>query len=322
MRLTLEAVGLWCRGGDSGRAGVLGGRARWAVADLDVTFSRGITALVGPNGSGKTTLIRHLATSRAPARGSVIFENRRVDALGARQPDLRWYRARLGYMPQCFGLYPNLTQLQFVRYIAELKCIPAGERDAVAAAALTACGLDPAHDAPLGRRSEGERRRAALAAAVVGNPRVLLLDEPMASCDPVERARIRSMLRAMEDDVTCVVSASCIADVDGLCSEIVVLDQGRVVFAGPPDSLIEMARGSVFSGELSESPGPASIRDCVVTSWVQRGVGAVSARVVAAGAASLPGARANGGGWREAEPGLEEAYLWLRTFDSSTSYKG
>ena len=181
MRQMLEAVDLWCRAGALGWSGRADrtGCSRWALQGLDAAFPSGITAVIGPNGSGKTTLIRHLATSRAPARGSVHFEGRRVDARWASHADLTWYRAQLGYMPQQVGLYPNLTQAQFVHYIAELKGIPVGPRGAAIGAALRTCGLDPECDKPLGRKSEGTRRRAALAAALVGCPRVLLLRLPL-----------------------------------------------------------------------------------------------------------------------------------------------
>lgn len=281
--------------------------------------------MIGPNGSGKTTLIRHLATSRAPARGSVHFEGRRVDARWASHADLTWYRAQLGYMPQQVGLYPNLTQAQFVHYIAELKGIPVGPRGAAIGAALRTCGLDPECDKPLGRKSEGTRRRAALAAALVGCPRVLLLDEPMISCDPVERARIKSALRSMGTATTCVISASSIADVDRLCDELIVLDKGRIVFAGRPEDLVDMAQGSVFAGKLLDftlgqlnaaalsMPGPTpeptphrQTPELIVTGWVGRSNGA-EARLVVRSRDVLPSAAE--GVWREAEPSLEEAYL-------------
>ncbi len=341
VRQMLEAIGLWC----------LAGHSRWVIQGLDASFMPGITAVVGPNGSGKTTLIRHLATSRGPARGSVYFEGHRVDVRGASRVNLRWYRAQLGYMPQQFGLYPNLTQSQFVHYIAELKGIPASRRGEAVGAALHACGLEPGCDAPLGRMSEGERRRAAFAAAVVGCPRALLLDERMASCDPVERARMKRALRSMGPATTCLMSASSIADVDGLCDELMVLGEGRTVFAGRPGDLVDMARGSVFAGELHDltlgqlsasarsalkpAPGLASgpmthghALGFVVTSWTRRGkvggagqpVGQAAVRVAVKNSEALPNAAE--GGWREADPNLEEAYLWLRTFGSPSSYMG
>ncbi|MDD4336724.1 MAG: ABC transporter ATP-binding protein [Firmicutes bacterium] len=315
---------LWrCRSGPYAQS-KHGRSGRWAIEDVNHIFYPGITAVVGPNGSGKTTLLRTLATSLAPARGSVHFMGRRVDSAGASSADVRWYRSRLGYLPQSSGVYPNLSPRRFVRYIAELKALPAEDLEMHVNRALVDCGLQSCCGIPLSQCSEGERRRTVLAAAVVGSPEVIVLDEPMRSCDPVQRLGIRNMLRLQAErrNAICILSAPAISDLDGVCDELIVMDNGRVAFAGDPEDLRKAARGGVLFRLLEadecdrvidalRSPLPSS-RQPVVSSVLKRSGGQVAVRVVVDHSSAL--AEENRENWVEVEPTLEEAYLWFRTF--------
>ena len=318
MRLMRRRSGPYTRS-KQGRSG------RWGIEDVNHIFYPGITAVVGPNGSGKTTLLRTLATSLAPARGSVHFTGRRVDTRGASPADLRWYRSRLGYLPQSSGVYPNLSPRRFVRYIAELKALPTEDLEMHVNRALVDCGLQSCCDIPLSQCSEGERRRTALAAAVVGSPQVIVLDEPMRSCDPVQRLGIRNMLRLQAErrNTICILSAPAISDLNGVCDELIVMDNGRVAFAGDPEDLRGAARGGVLFRLLAADecdrvigalrpPLPSSRQPVVLSSVLKRSGGQVAVRVAVDHSSAL--AEENRGNWVEVEPTLEEAYLWFRTF--------
>jgi ABC-2 type transport system ATP-binding protein len=288
-------------------------------------FYPGITAVVGPNGSGKTTLLRTLATSLAPARGSVHFMGRRVDSAGASSADVRWYRSCLGYLPQSSGVYPNLSPRRFVRYIAELKALPVEDLEMHVDRALVDCGLQSCCGIPLSQCSEGERRRTVLAAAVVGSPQVIVLDEPMRSCDPVQRLGIRNMLRLQAErrNAICILSAPAISDLDGACDELIVMDDGHIAFAGDPEDLRGAAWGGVLFRLLAADERdrvigalrpllPSSRQQVVLSSVLKRSGGQVAVRVVVDHSSAL--AEENRGNWVEVEPTLEEAYLWFRTF--------
>jgi len=188
--------------------------------------------------------------------------------------------------------------------------------------ALVMCGLDPACDRALSRRSEGERRRIGLAAAVVGSPRVAILDEPMESSDPIERLRCKGLLRSLADvGAVCIVASSAISDVDGLCDRLLVLDGGRLAFAGVPHELTAMAQGCVFTAEYPCAAAcghqpPTGTVDTVIASASRRPGGAIRIRAVTRlGCTRSPE-------WIPARPSLEEAYLWLRTFGAPPSYRG
>lgn len=317
----LVASSLWAMGsGTYPQVRSKAGHA-WAVRDIDHVFGVGVTAVAGPNGSGKTTLLRLLATIRAPARGEVVFDGCRVDTGGAAFADVRRYRACLGYLPQSFGLYPGMSSREFVRYIGELKAVDPRELDERVDRALAMCGLDPACDRALSRRSEGERRRTGLAAAVVAWPRVAVLDEPMRSSDPIERLRCKGLLRALVDaGAVCIVAASAISDVDGLCDHLLVLDGGRLAFAGAPHELTAMAQGCVFTAEFPSAAAcghqpPTGTVDTVIASALRRPGGTMRVRAV-----TRPGCTPSPE-WVPTKPSLEEAYLWLRTFGASSSYR-
>lgn len=318
----LTASNLWATGSGAHPGLRTKDQRNWAVCGIDHVLEPGVTAVVGPNGSGKTTLLRLLATTRAPARGEVVFEGRRVDTRGAASADVRRYRARLGYLPQSFGLYPGMSSQQFVRYIGELKAVDPCELDERVERALAMCGLDPTCNLALSRRSEGERRRTGLAAAVVASPRVVILDEPMQSCDPIERLRCKNLLRALAGaGAVCIVSASAFSDVEGLCDHLLVLDGGRLVFAGTPDRLLRAAEGRAFAAEVPSAQAygrqpPTGTVNMVVTNASRRPNGMMRIRAIASpGLTPTPE-------WTPEEPSLEEAYLWLRTFGGPSSYKG
>ena len=148
-----------------------------------------------------------------------------------------------------------MSSRQFVRYIGELKAVDPRELDERVDRALVMCGLDPACNRTLSRRSEGERRRTGLAAAVVAWPRVAILDEPMRSSDPIERLRCKGLLRALADaGAVCIVASSAISDVDGLCDRLLVLDGGRLAFAGAPHELTWSRLSSPLSFRRSLRP--------------------------------------------------------------------
>jgi ABC-2 type transport system ATP-binding protein len=215
-----------------------------ALADLGLELRPGITGLLGPNGAGKTTLIRILATLLAPSAGEV-----RVNGWQAVDPrDRVEIRRRLGYLPQDLGLYPRFTVFEFVDYLAILKELddPA-ERHRRVRAALEAVQLEDLAGSKIRTLSGGMRRRVGIAQAIVADPELLLLDEPTTGLDPEQRMRFRRLIAGLGEHRTVVLSTHLVEDVAAVCTQVVVLWQGRVRFMGTPSELRQLADGQVWS---------------------------------------------------------------------------
>ncbi|GAA0907962.1 ABC transporter ATP-binding protein [Virgisporangium aurantiacum] len=223
------------------RAGDLRVRAgrHLAVDGLDLTLDTGVHGLLGPNGAGKTTLMRALATVVKPAGGTLTVLG--ADVAGRR--DLRMLRRGLGYLPQHFGFYPRFTVREFVEYMAWLKEMPKSVIPGAVQRAVERVGLADRADTKMKTLSGGMVRRAGIAQAIVNDPRVLLLDEPTVGLDPEQRMEFRDLLRGIGVDACVLVSTHLVEDVAAACTDVVLLDQGRLVWQGTPEQL--SARGGV-----------------------------------------------------------------------------
>ncbi|WP_246365741.1 ABC transporter ATP-binding protein [Kibdelosporangium persicum] len=205
---------------------------RMAVNGLDLSLGVGVHGILGPNGAGKTTLIRALATVLSPAGGS-------LELLG-KQPggrDLRPLRREIGYLPQQFGFYPRFTVREFVEYMAWLKEMPKAEIPGAVQRAIDRADLTSRADDKLKTLSGGMVRRAGIAQALVNNPRILLLDEPTVGLDPAQRMQFRELVRSLATDTCVVVSTHLVEDVAVACTDVVLMDEGKLVFQGTPESL-------------------------------------------------------------------------------------
>ena len=205
-----------------------------AVAGVDLRTGPGVFGLLGPNGAGKTTLLRMMATSVPPSSGRLFLLGRDPASYGPR----REIRRRLGYLPQNPGYYPGFTVTEFVEYFALLKEVPSARVRPAVASAIDRVGLGDRRKARLRTLSGGMLRRACIAQAIVNEPELVLLDEPTAGLDPEQRVRFRALLRELGERATVVVSTHLVEDVGAACAQVVLMDQGRIVFDGTPDELI------------------------------------------------------------------------------------
>jgi ABC-2 type transport system ATP-binding protein len=269
--------------------------ATQALADVGLDLGPGVIGLLGPNGAGKTTLLRLLATALPPSRGEVRVLGRDVEVPAERTE----IRRRLGYLPQEVGFPRGFTAFGFVDYIALLKewAEPAS-RHAEVRRVLDLVGLSDLTTKRIRAMSGGQRRRVALAQALLGSPSVLILDEPTAGVDPEQRVTLRTVLAELARTSIVVLSTHQTEDVAALCERVVVLDRGRVRYDGAVTDLVDRAAGRVW---LADQPDPAA-----TVSW-RTGTGRY--RNVAAQARD---------GVEHVEPSLEDAYLLLRADRSGT----
>jgi ABC-2 type transport system ATP-binding protein len=222
------------------------GRAQ-AVAGVSLEAGPGVFGLLGPNGAGKTTLLRMLATVIPPSAGRVRLLGRDPGGYGPR----REIRRRLGYLPQNLGYYPGFTVAEFVEYFALLKEMPPGRVPQAVATAIERVDLGDRARAKLRTLSGGMLRRAGIAQAIVNEPELLLLDEPTAGLDPEQRVAFRALLRELGERATVVVSTHLVEDVGAACSQVAVMEAGRIVFHGTPDELTACGEGA---GALGDAP--------------------------------------------------------------------
>ena len=239
---------------------------RMAVDGLHLSLGTGVHGLLGPNGAGKTTLMRALATVLRPAGGDLRLLGESV----RRRLDLRALRRDIGYLPQEFGYYPRFTVREFVEYLAWLKELPKGDVPGAVQRAIERVGLADRADDRMKTLSGGMLRRAGIAQAIVNDPQLLLLDEPTVGLDPEQRLDFRELLRELGTDSCVVVSTHLVEDVVAACTDVVLIDAGRLVFQGVPAELEAAGAAGGVGDSAAERGYTALLRDHRLATGGQR----------------------------------------------------
>jgi ABC-2 type transport system ATP-binding protein len=226
-----------------------------AVAGVSLETDAGVFGLLGPNRAGKTTLLRMMATVVPPSAGRLELLGRDPSAYAPR----REIRRRLGYLPQNLGYYPGFTVAEFVEYFALLKEMPPGRVPRAVAAAIERVNLGGKARAKLRTLSGGMLRRVGIAQAIVNEPELLLLDEPTAGLDPEQRMSFRALLRDLGERSTVVVSTHLVEDVGAACTQVALMDAGKIVFHGTPAELSTLGEGSGAAGDAPLERGYSAV---------------------------------------------------------------
>ena len=226
-----------------------------AVSGVTLDIGPGVFGLLGPNGAGKTSLLRMMATVIPPTSGRLRLLGRDPRSYAPR----REIRRRLGYLPQSLGYYPGFTVADFVEYFALLKDMPPGRVPTAVATAIEQVGLGDRARAKLRTLSGGMLRRAGIAQAIVNDPDLLLLDEPTAGLDPEQRVAFRSLLREFGLRATVIVSTHLVEDVGAACTQVALMEQGRIVFDGTPADLTARGEGSGAAGDAPLERGYSAV---------------------------------------------------------------
>lgn len=212
-----------------------------ALDEVSLDIPRGMYGLLGPNGAGKSTLMRTIATLQQPTSGSIQFDE--IDVLA--DPDT--LRSTLGYLPQDFGVYPRVSAYAMLDQLAVLKGVTqSADRRAVVERLLDQTNLWAVRNRAIAGFSGGMRQRFGIAQALIGNPELIIVDEPTAGLDPEERNRFLNLLAAIGDNVVVILSTHIVDDVADLCPRMAVLANGRVQLEGKPADLIAATRGKVW----------------------------------------------------------------------------
>ena len=222
-----------------------------ALDAVDLDIGPGVLGLLGPNGAGKSTLMRLLATITRPSEGTITWDGRDI----AREPDI--LRAVLGYLPQDFGVYPNLSATEFLAYLAAAKGLEPAAAKRRIAGLLELVNLADVGSRRLGTFSGGMRQRVGIAQALLSDPQVLIVDEPTAGLDPEERVRFRNLLGELSGERIVILSTHIVSDIEAAATRIAILSQGRLVGDTSPEALLRELHGKVWewvvpSDRLSE----------------------------------------------------------------------
>jgi ABC-type multidrug transport system ATPase subunit len=223
-----------------------------ALSDVSLTIPHGMYGLLGPNGAGKSTLMRTIATLQEADSGSITLGE--IDVL--KQKDE--LRKRLGYLPQEFGVYPRIPAQDMLNHLAILKGIGGSrQRKELVEAMLKRCNLYDLRKKALTSFSGGTRQRFGIAQALIGNPQLLIVDEPTAGLDPGERNRFYNLLAEVGEQVIVILSTHIVEDVTDLCTKMAIIHEGRVLYEGKPDDAVAQLKDRVWQRSIAKADLPS-----------------------------------------------------------------
>jgi ABC-type multidrug transport system ATPase subunit len=270
------------------------GRDLWALSDFSLSLGPGVLGLLGPNGAGKSTLMRILATITRPTTGRVLWNGEDIAA----RPDP--LREVLGYLPQDFGIYPNLSATEFLEYLAAVRGLDARTARRRIHDLIELVNLTEARRRPLGGFSGGMRQRVGIAQALLNDPRLLIVDEPTGGLDPEERVRFRNLLSDLSGERVVILSTHIVSDVEATATRIALIARGRLVGCAVPEEMLRAVEDKVWEWVVPSDRLPEVRERHRVSGTVRRAEG-VHVRIVAD---APPAAEA-----RRLAPTLEDAYL-------------
>ncbi len=266
----------------------------FGLKDFSLELTPGIIGLLGPNGAGKSTLMRILATINQPTSGTVQWNGTDI----VKTPDT--LRATLGYLPQDFGVYPNLNAVEFLEYMAAIKGIASKPARQRIGELLQLLNLSGAARRPLGGYSGGMKQRVGIAQALLNDPQLLIVDEPTVGLDPEERVRFRNLLSDLAGERIILLSTHIVSDVEATASEIVIIHKGRKLQHATPEKLLALLEGKVWQWVIPAETLPALKQGHLVSGVLRRENG-MQVRVVSE---SAPAPQAE-----RVAPSLEDVYL-------------
>jgi len=265
-----------------------------ALKDFNLNLTPGILGLLGPNGAGKSTLMRMLATITTPTGGTILWNGKDV----FKNPEA--VRSVLGYLPQDFGVYPNLSAQEFLEYMAAIKGMSGKKASQKISDLLDLVNLREAARRPLGGYSGGMRQRVGIAQALLNDPQLLIVDEPTVGLDPEERVRFRNLLADLSGERIVIFSTHIVSDVESTATDIAIIHKGQLKVHARPEELLKQMDGTVWEWTVPSDELPALKQKFLVTGTLRRMDG-IEVRVVSPVKPS-PDARM-------VIPNLEDVYL-------------
>jgi ABC-type multidrug transport system ATPase subunit len=268
----------------------------WGLKDFSLEVQPGVLGLLGPNGAGKSTFMRMLATITKPSAGTITWDDTDI----AKSPDT--LRAVLGYLPQDFGIYPNLNAVEFLEYMAAIKGLDASSARRRIDELLQLVNLVEVAKRPLGGYSGGMKQRVGIAQALLNDPQLLIVDEPTVGLDPEERVRFRNLLSDLSGERIVILSTHIVSDVEATATRIALVNKGSLLREAAPEDLLKELDGMVWEWSVPSAELPALKQQHIVSGTIRRSDG-VEVRVISE---SRPEVQA-----QNVTPNLEDAYLYF-----------
>ncbi len=273
-----------------------------ALQNFSASFGSGVYGILGPNGAGKSTLFKLLTGTLIPDAGQVAWEG------GAIQEDLPAYKAIMGYMPQQQQLYPEMSLAQFLHYFAVLKNLDRAQAKAQVAEVMEKTGLTALRSTRIAALSGEMKQRVLISQALLGDPRLMILDEPTAGLDPLERVRVRNFISHISINKTVLIATHVVSDIECIAKQVLFIKSGQLILSGSPMDILSAHQGKVFQGEVRHQSLPALIHRYNVTHLQETAKGSIAVRVC--GDFDAPPAP-EGQAFAPAEPTLTDVYLYL-----------
>lgn len=268
-----------------------------ALDGVSFSFTPGIYGLLGPNGAGKSTMMNLITDNLTPTKGRVLLDEKSIDELGSE------YRKLLGYMPQQQNIYPELSLRRFLYFMAALKGLKRSEAEKDINHYVRMVKLEDVLGKKIGTFSGGMKQRTLIAQALIGNPGILILDEPTAGLDPKERIRIRNLISEVARDKIVIIATHVVTDIEFVAKEIIMLNNGNIIRSGSPSDLLGELDGKVWNIFLSDEEID-EINVKYKVSNISRDTEGFIARIIA---------DSYEGRWKKeaVRPNLEDLYLYL-----------
>lgn len=270
------------------------GKTKYGLRDFSLTLDKGILGLLGPNGAGKSTLLKMIATVTRPTEGLLLLNKNNIGK------DPNYMRKQLGFLPQDFGVYPNLSAVEFLSYIAAMKGVGGRTLKERIFQLLEGLNLAEAAHKPIGSYSGGMKQRVGIAQALLNDPKVVIFDEPTVGLDPEERVRFRDLISDLAGERIVILSSHIVSDIDTIADRIAIMKNGQLLDTGTPEEIVASIQGKVYETTLAPERMATFTQNNLVVSSARKN-GALEVRYISGH--PVPDSRS-------CSPNLEDAYLF------------
>lgn len=268
---------------------------KYGIKDFSITIDKGILGLLGPNGAGKSTLLKLIATVNKPTEGIILLNKNNI------VKDANYMRKQLGFLPQDFGVYPNLNAYEFLEYMAAMKGIGGANLKSRITQLLEGLNLLDAAKKPIGSYSGGMKQRVGIAQVLLNNPKIVIFDEPTVGLDPEERVRFRNLISDLANDCIVILSSHIVSDIDTIADKVAIMKNGTLITHGNQEEINKAVKGNVFESIIEKEELSTFKTQQIVVSTSRK-----NNQLVVRYIANSPVDKAT-----PKEANLEDAYLYL-----------